>query len=170
MCLCHWREVRSESTGVHNEIPDARRLQIHFIHIRIPLYETERLVERVGLRARGVRSEAKVDGRKLGPCEIDDALQEGTADSLAPIGRQDHDILDARFPPRGRLKDTQRGAADDVLFIVLRDEDPRSRRCHRTLLHLRSNRQLGIQLLHKSQQIIDLGSGQSTKLKISHSF
>ena len=43
-------------------IPDARRLQIHLIHMCIPLQEAERLVERVRLRARGVRCEAKVDG------------------------------------------------------------------------------------------------------------
>ena len=106
---------------------------------------------------------------EFGSGEVDDALQEGTADSLTPIGRQDNYILDARLPSRRRLKDAQCGAADYMLFIVLRDEDPRSGRCHRTLLHLRGHRYFRVQLLHKSQQIIDLGSGQSTKFKISHS-
>ena len=125
--------------------------KLHHIHIRLPLHEAEGLVEGVGLRARGVRGEAKVDGSEFIFGKVDDALQEGAANPLAPIGRQDHDILDTGLPPRGRLIDTQGGASDNVLGIVLRDENPRSRRPHRTPLHLRSDRQLGIQLLHKSQ-------------------
>lgn len=74
MRSCHGRDVRYESTGTHDDIPNARRLQIHLIHIRIPLHEAERLIERVGLRASGLRGETKVDGRKLGPGEIDNAL------------------------------------------------------------------------------------------------
>ena len=145
------------------------RLQLHHIHIRIPLHEAKRLIHRVGLRTSGVRGEAKVDGSEFIFGKVDDALQEGAADPLAPIGRQNHDILDTRLPPRRRLKDTQGGASDNMLLIVLRDENPGSRRRHRTLLLQRRNRQIGIQLFHKSQQIIDLGFSQSTKFKVSHS-
>ena len=141
----------------------------HPIHIRVPLLEPERLIERVGFRAEGGGGEVKVDGREFGAGEVDDALQEGAADPLAPIGLQDHDILDTRLPPRGRLIHAQGGASDDPLGIVLRDEDPRSRRPHRPLLLQRRARQLGIQLLHQRQQILDLGFGQCTKFKISHS-
>ena len=137
-------------------------LQAHLIHIRIPLLKPEGQVERVGLGAGGIRGEAKVDGSEFGFGKVDDALQEGAANPLATIGRQDHDILDTRLATGRRLKDTQRGASDDVLLIVLRNEDPRSRRRHRTLLLLRSDLQLGVQLLHKSQQISNLGLGQST--------
>ena len=138
------------------------RLQLHPIHIRIPLLKPQRLVERVGLGAGGFRGEAKVDGCEFVLGKVDDALQEGAADALAAIGRQDHDVLDTRLTTSGRLKDAQRGAADDVLLIVLRDENPRSGRCHRTLLLQRGDIQLGIQLFHKSQQISNLGVGQST--------
>ena len=137
-----------------------RASKLHRIHIRFALLEAEGLVEGVGLGAGGARGEVKVDGRELAAGEVDDALQEGSADPLAPIGRQDHDILDTRLPPRRRLIDAQGGASDDVLFIVLRDENPRPRRRHRPPLHLRRDRQIGIQLLHKPQQISDLGVGQ----------
>lgn len=61
--------------------------KLHLIHIRLPLLKAEGLIERIGLRARGVRGEAKVDGREFASGEVNDALQEGTADPLAPIGR-----------------------------------------------------------------------------------
>ena len=156
-------EAFAEHAFVHSPPPQSvRRLQTHRIHIRLPLLEAERLVECVGIRARGVRGEAKVDGREFASSEVDDALQERAADPLAPIGRQDHDILNTRLAASRRLKDTQGGASDNMLFIVLRDEDPRSRRRHRTLLLQRSHRDVRVQLLHKSQQISDLGLGQST--------
>ena len=74
-----------------------------------------------------------------------------------------------RPPPRGRHKDAQGGATDNVLFIILRDEDPRSRRRHGALLHLRGHGNFSVQLFHKSQQISDLGTGQGAKFKVSHS-
>ena len=139
----------------------SRPLQAHLIHIRIPLLKAERLVERVGLRAGGLRGEVKVDGGEFGAGEVDDALQEGAANALAPIGLEDYDILDTRLAAGRRLIDAQGGAADNPLGIVLRDEDPRPRRGHRTLLHQRRYLQIGIQLPHKVQQISDLGIGQS---------
>ena len=144
-------------------------LHTHLIYIRLPLLKAELLIECVGLNARGVRGEAKVDGREFASGGVDDSLQEGAADPLAPIGRQDHDILDTRLPPGRRLKDTQGGASDNPLGIVLCDENPRPRRSYRAPLLRRSDRQLGIQLFHKSQQISDLGVSQSTKFKKSHS-
>ena len=157
------RERRSVDSGL------TWNLQTHLKHIRVALLETQRFVERIGLVARGGRGEVKVDGREFGAGEVDDALQEGAVDPLPPVGRRDHDILDTRLPPRRRFIDTEGGASDNLLGIVLRGEDPRSRRRHRTPLHLRSDCQLGIQFLHKSQQIIDLGVRQGAKFKISHS-
>ena len=61
--------------------------KFHLIYIRLPLHEAERLVECVGLHAGGVRGEMKVDGREFASGEVNDALQEGTAYPLAPIGR-----------------------------------------------------------------------------------
>ena len=163
-------EALAEHAFVHGPLPDRHsRLQLHHIHIRIPLHEAKRLIHRVGLRTGGIRGEAKVDGSEFVFGEVDDARQEGAPDALAPISRQDHDILDTRLPPRRRLKDAQRGASDNMLFIVLRDENPRSRRRHRTLLLLPRDRQLGGQLLHKAQQIIDLRFGQGAKFNVSHS-
>ena len=132
-------------------------LQLHHIHIRIPLLKPQRLIQRIGLRARGVRGKAKINRGELAASEVDNPLQERAADPLPPIGRQDHDILHTRLPPRRRLKHAQRGTSNDMLFIVLRDEDSRSRRCHRTLLLQRRDFQLGVQLFHKSQQISNLG-------------
>ena len=111
----------------------------------------------------------KVDGREFASGKVDDALQEGAADPLAPEGRGDDDVLDTRLPPRGRLIDAQRRASDNPLGVVLRDEDPRSRRTHRAPLLLPRDRELGVQLLHKSQQIINLRLRQRAKFKISHS-
>ena len=144
-------------------------LQLQHIHIRIPLHKAEVLIQGVGLGAGRVRGKPQIDRRKLTPREVDNPLQERTPNPLAPIGGQDHDVLDTRFAAGRGLEDTQRGAADDVLLIVLRDKNPRARRCHRTLLLLRVHRYFRIQLLHQSQQILDLGSGQCAKFKVSHS-
>ena len=86
----------------------------------------------------------------------DEVLHQRAADSLAPIGRKDHDVLDTRLPPRGGLKATQRGASDNMLLIVLRDENPRCRRPHRTLLLQLGHGDFRVQFLHKLQQISDL--------------
>ena len=56
-----------------------------------------------------------------------------------------------------------------MLFVVLGDEDARSRRSYRALLLLRRDGQFGVQLFHKGQQIIDLGAGEGAKFKVSHS-
>ena len=80
----HYLSFRPSSSEWRNLILASK---LHHIHIRVPLLEAERLVERVGLRTRGVRGEVKVDGREFAAGKVDDALQEGTADPLAPIGR-----------------------------------------------------------------------------------
>ena len=144
-------------------------LQLQPIHIRIPLLKAKRDIKGVGLHAGGLGGKAKVDGSEFVFGKVNDPLQERTADPLAPIGREDHDVLDTRLAAGRRLEDAQGGAADDVLLIVLRDKNPRSRRCHRTLLLLRVHRDFRVQLLHQAQQILDLGSCQSAKFKVSHS-
>ena len=161
-------ERRLAREGRAHQVPPSSS-QPHLIHIRLTLLETQRLVKRVGLDARGGRGEMKVDGREFGAGEVDDALQQSAVDPLAPVGRRDHDILDSRLPARRGLIDTQGGASDNVLLVVLSAEDSRSRRRHRPPLHLVGHRQPGIQLLHKSQQISDLRVGQGTKFNVSHS-
>ena len=153
----------------HQPPNPSRNLQAHFVHIRVTLLEAEGYVEGIGFFAPGARGEVEIDGREFAAGEVDDALEEGAADALAAVGGQDYDVLDTRLTAGGRFVDAQGGAADDVLFVVLRDEDPGSRRSYRALLLLRRDGQLGVQLFHKGQQIIDLGAGQGAKFKVSHS-
>ena len=149
--------------------PGRPPLQLQPIHIRIPLLKAKRDIKGVGLHAGGLGGEPKVDGSEFVFGKVNDPLQKRTTNPLAAIGRQDHDVLDTRFAAGRGLEDAEGGAADDVLLVVLGDKNPRARRCHRTLLLLRGDRYFGIQLLHQAQQILDLGSSQSAKFKVSHS-
>ena len=158
------------ATGRQAQQPGLPPLQHQPIHIRIPLLKAERHVECIRLHAGGLGGEAKVDGSEFVFGKVDNPLQERTPDSLPPVGRQHHDILDTRLAAGRGLEDTEGGAADDVLLVVLGDKDPRARRRHRTLLLLRVHRYFRIQLLHQAQQILDLGSCQCAKFKVSHSY
>ena len=144
-------------------------LQHQPIHIRIPLLKAKREIKGVGLHAGGLGGEAKVNGSEFVFGEVADSLQERTPDPLAAVGRKDHDVLDTRLAAGRGLEDAKGGAADDVLLVVLGDENARARRRHRTLLLQRSHRYFRVQLLHQAQQILDLGSCQCAKFKVSHS-